>query len=365
MEKQDEVLRPYGPTRNVDEHWVPSPDLFDDNAADDDLWTTSQRPLDSIPLIDSEDVRQAFGQPSQYQHDVRRELFGSSQWLSKRTHAQRIDMDNQMEGQLWTFIHRGPEPRFDAQSRIQCIYVDHGDHYHFLFKASPQNKMRAFNRIIQAAHIPSNLALISTIQPVVNWDKFASYLVRDVNFRVICKGNTLQHLRTDLATVPRKQADCSSLMRNERAAKQKHDNVKRHQRTDVIQQLVEQYDARTIHELQNSLSYQDRLDLYTEFGNLWQETAKLVCRCYTENLVRTQVSTPFRDYIITKNHNRVCTHPADTTEGERWLDLLLEVNKIQKWEILTSLEKIMDRQLLRINALVIEGPTTTGKLCSS
>lgn len=171
----------------------------------------------------------------------------------------------------------------------------------------------------------------------------------------------MEHLKRDLQLIPREAQDCSVLLRNERGLKQRGDNIKRHRRGDVIRQLIEQYDARTIHELQNSLSYNDRWELYNEFGNLWQETAKLGCKCYCENLRKVQETTPFAEYIIQLNHNRVCTHPADTTSGEQWLDKLLEVNRIPKWDILTSLEKIMDKKMLRTNALVIEGPTTTGK----
>lgn len=355
--------------RPMDKTWCPSPDLFDDNAVDeDDLWTSAQRPLDSIPLLDTQMVNQLFdatlGQPDNTQrHELRRELFKepNNQWLSKQPNKENVDIDSTQEAsRLWTFIYRGPEPKFDNQSRVQCLYVDHGDHFHFIFQSSPQNKMRAFNRLIQAAHIAPSLALSSTIQPVINWNRFAAYLVRDENFRVIVKGNQLQHLRTDLLVVPREAQDCATLLRNERGTKQKIENIKRHRRGDVIKQLIEQYDARSIHELTNSLSYQDRWDLYNEFGNLWQETAKLGCKCYCENLRKYQESTPFAEYIKEKNHNRVCTNPSDTTPGEEWLDKLLEVNRIPKWEILSALVKIMDRSLLRTNALVIEGPTTTG-----
>lgn len=95
------------------------------------------------------------GQPSQEEHNQRQAAF-NSQWLSKKTHDVDLD-ETQHDTKLWTFIYRGLPPRFDPQSRTQCIYVDHGDHWHFVFQASPQNKQRTFQRIITVSYNYTNI----------------------------------------------------------------------------------------------------------------------------------------------------------------------------------------------------------------
>ncbi|KAA3680352.1 uncharacterized protein DEA37_0004125, partial [Paragonimus westermani] len=330
----------FGGYNPMDRH-VPSPDIFEDNNAQDD-WVNYYPDYSGggqpwSPQPDTQPI-----------HDARRELFP--------------DSPTEGEGQLFTFIYRGQAPRFDKGTKVNCIYVDHEDHYHFVFESSSHNKSRSMQRIIQAGHldIHQNIPILSTLQPVINWDRFAAYLVR-TNSPTICIGQKLIHLATNLKVIPREQRDCATLLRNDRAAKVKYDNIKRKRRIDLMSELVEQNDSRTLNELKTALTYEDRKNLYAEHGQQWKEAAELCIEAYCERLRREQESSLFQHYIQNNNHSRICQHPKDLTRGLIWLDALLQQNNINKDDFLGDLTKVMNKKETRKNAFVIEGPTTTGK----
>ncbi|KAA3680354.1 uncharacterized protein DEA37_0004126 [Paragonimus westermani] len=324
-----------------------SPDLFSDNAQDEEGWTTYYNP----DITENAQQWNTPPPPSSQWHSVRRQLF------------QDTDSESDQTMTLWTFIYRGQPPKFDKNTRANCLYVDHEDHYHFVFESSTHNKNRSIHRIIQAGKldINQNMSILSTLQPVVSWDKFAAYLIRSTNYSCICIGNKLKHLANNLKIVPREATDCATLLRNDRAGKTKFDNLKRKRRIDLMSELVEQNDARSINEFKNALTFDDRKNLYAEHGTQWKEAAELCIEAYCERLRKQQESTLFQSHILTNNHSRVCTHPRDTTSGELWLDRLLTANNINKTEILTSLTIVMNKRESRRNTFVLEGPTTTGK----
>ncbi|VDP30542.1 unnamed protein product [Echinostoma caproni] len=312
---------------------IPSPDLFEDDS-----------PPCSAQRMD-ERIANAFGQDWSPPATPRKQY--APTWYNR---------DQQT-------IPRGPSPNFTIHTRINVLWADHGDHYHFVFKCHPNNKRRTITRIIQAGNLDTNqsMSIFSTCQPVINWEKFAAYLVRHGRNYIYCIGGELQHLATDARSTTRAEQDCATLLRNDRAQGQKFTNLKRKARVDLIRELVETYDARTLAELKDALSYDDRLNLYAEHGPSWKETAELTCEAYVERLRKDQETTSLHEYIARNNHNRTCQKPTSTTAGCQWLDQLLAVNHIDKNRFLTQVTNIMNKKEQRINAFVIQGPTTTGK----
>ncbi|VDP40914.1 unnamed protein product [Echinostoma caproni] len=333
----------------------PSPDLFEDES-----------PPSSAQWMD-ERIANAFGQAwTQSPPATPRKQYAPT-WYNCDTETVPSDESSTTSetgpDKLWTFIYRGPPPKFTINSRVNCLWADHTDHFHFVFKCHPNNKRRTIQRIIQAGNLDTmqNVSILSTCQPVINWDKFAAYLVRHSTNCIYCIGRELEQLATDARSTTRAEQDCSTLLRNDRAQGQKFTNLKRKARVDLIRELVETYDARTLAELKDALSYDDRLNLYAEHGPSWKETAELACEAYVEKLRKDQETTSLHEYIARNNHNRTCQKPRSTDEGCRWLDRLLAVNNIDKNKFLTQLTDIMNKKENRVNAFVIQGPTTTGK----
>ncbi|GAA57954.1 non-capsid protein NS-1 [Clonorchis sinensis] len=342
-------------------HWVehqnaqpPSPDLFSDSAVDEEFWTSHQPnpgETDTVPIVETP--------PQQYRPPM---LDLSNVWHSKRRQL-FADESSQENNKLWTFVYRGTPPRFDRNTRANCLYVDHGDHYHFVFECCPQNKTRTIQRLIESRNLDrrQSMSIMSTVQPVINWNNFAAYLVRAAQTPIVCIGKKLEHLRDDLYMIPRERKDCATLMRDERGARQKMANITRKRRLDLLRNLVETYDARSFNELNLALTYDERDDIYGEYGPQWKETAEHCIQNYTMRILVEQQTSRFEDHIRTNSHNRDCQHPKDTLDGEDWLDRLLFVNRINKQKFLADLTRVMNKQVDRKNAFVLEGPTTTGK----
>ncbi|TGZ74850.1 hypothetical protein CRM22_000710 [Opisthorchis felineus] len=330
-------------------------DLFSDSAVDEDFWTSNQynpAVADTVPVVQTPPVhyRPPILDLSNVWHSKRRQLFS----------PEPSQLDN---NKLWTFIYRGTAPRFDRNSRANCLYVDHGDHYHFVFECCPQNKTRTIQRLIESGNLDrqQSMSIMATVQPVINWDNFAAYLVRAAQTPIICVGKKLEHLRDDLYMIPRERKDCATLLRDVRGAKQKHTNITRKRTLDLLRSLIEAYEARSYNELYMSLTYDETDDIYAEYGPQWKETAEHCIANYIKKILIIQQTSRFEDILRSDNHNRECQHPKNTIDGEQWLDLLFQVNKINKQTFLCNITRIMNKEIDRKNAFVIEGPTTTGK----
>ncbi|TGZ74160.1 hypothetical protein CRM22_001091 [Opisthorchis felineus] len=340
-------------------HWIehsnaqpPSPDLFSDTAVDEDFWTSNQynpAEADTMPVVQTP--------PAQYHPDM------SNVWHSRRRQLFSPDPSTQDNNKLWTFIYRGQPPRFDRNTRASCLYVDHGDHYHFVFECCPQNKTRTIQRLIESGNLDrsQSINIMATVQPVVNWNHFAAYLVRAAQTPIVCIGRKLEHLREDLYMVPRERKDCATLLRDERGSRQKHNNITRKRRLDLMRELVTAYDARSYNELYMKLSVEHTDDIYAEYGPTWKETADHAIANYCKKIIIEQQTMTFDEILRSNHHSRTCQHPGNTIDGERWLDQLMLVNNINKKEMLHSLTLVMNKTMKRKNAFVIEGPTTTGK----
>ncbi|KAA3673504.1 uncharacterized protein DEA37_0009683 [Paragonimus westermani] len=127
-------------------------------------------------------------------------------WHSVRSRLlQDTDSESDSNQPLWTFIYKGQPLQSDRNTRTNSYYVDHVDHYHFLFESSVHNKNRCLQRIIRSGKldISQNMSILSTLQPVVSWDEFAACLIRSTNYPRVCIENKLKHLANNLNITPR------------------------------------------------------------------------------------------------------------------------------------------------------------------
>ncbi|VDP74479.1 unnamed protein product [Echinostoma caproni] len=267
------------------------------------------------------------------------------------------------QSKLLTFVFKGPISGPDAHSRLNFLAVDHGDHHHIIFRSDERNKVRSVSNLLLAFRADPDVVISvqTSVQPVVNWNRFAAYLVRNAFVNVQCFGRKVAQLAWELQNVTREENGCANISRVLRSSSQKFESVKRKNRIDYLPDLVEEHDARSLLELKNSLTFADRKSLYSEIGNQWKEAAELCIEAYCESLRQKQQTTRFETYIPENNHTRICTYPEDTTAGMLWLDTLLTVNNIEKHDFLTNLSSIMNKGETRRNAFVLQGPKTTGK----
>lgn len=258
---------------------------------------------------------------------------------------------------LWTFIYRGPPPVFNNY-KGSVISINHIDHYHFVFQGSQKNRRRTIERIFHGGNMPrSSLPdAIKTCIPVIKWSKFCAYLARR-GAQIENHGKQLEKYYIDLLNVEPSDMDCADLNRELRK-NNKPTQIMRKQRTDLILDMVRLNDTRQMDAFENSLSTQQRLDLYNDFGNQWQEVAKLCIKIYNEELVRAQIDTPYEQY---EGSHDECEYPTNFEASDAWFDMLMEKNDIDKKVFCASVSTIMNKKVKRVNTLCLEGPTTTGK----
>lgn len=259
---------------------------------------------------------------------------------------------------LWTFIYRGPKPIFNNY-KGDVITIDHLDHYHFVFHGIAKNRKRTITRIFEAGNMDKSQLSegIKTCIPVLNWPKFAAYLVRK-DAKIHMNGKKLEHLYVDLLNIPDSDKECADLYRELRKSSEKPTSVLRRQRTNYIMDLIRLYDSRQMDQFENMLSSSQRLDLYNEFGNQWQEVTKLCIKVYNEELVKDQKDKPYEEY---EGDHEECTHPIHFEESNKWFDELFSKNDIDPREFCSVVKLVMNKKIKRKNALCIEGPTTTAK----
>lgn len=267
------------------------------------------------------------------------------------------------ENNLWTFVYHGPAPII-KNYRGDVIIVEHDNkhekHYHFVFTSSPKNKRRTIERIHKNLLLDNLSESVVTCQPIRNWKQFAAYLVRKFHYQSWLIGTKLSALYTEMKNTPANERECAELNRLERRQNERGTTLFRKQRTNVLMDLIKQHDARHLHDLKKQLDCNMRLTLYHEFGIQWQETAKLCIEVYNEELNREQSCLPFEIYVQRKNHSP-CDNPTNFEESDEWLTQLLLANNIEPVDFIRCVHCIMNKVEERRNALVIEGPTTTGK----
>lgn len=272
------------------------------------------------------------------------------------------DLDSANEN-LWTCVYHGRDP-YIHDYKGDVIIVKHNEendvHYHFVFKSLPRNRRRTIERMHSNLNMNNINELILTCQPVMDWNKFAPYLIRKSNFKSWLLGKKLSDLYKYMQNTDPNERDCAEMKRMERKQKQTGVVLHRKQRTDVLMDFIRDCDARQLNQLKNYLTSNQRLSLYHEFGIQWQETAKLCIEVYNEELLREQKSVCFEQYIQRKLHSP-CEMPTDYTTTNEWIDHLLLSNGINKYDFISAVNNVMNKTIDRKNTLLIEGPTTTGK----
>lgn len=163
--------------------------------------------------------------------------------------------------------------------------------------------------------------ILTTIQPIVDWYRFAPYLAR-TGYTIQVIGNKLQHLASHirLTTVDRK--GCAQVNRD--SGKTEYQNINRAKRLDLLDELIETHRCTHFKDLKRRITRKQRLTLYRDFGIQWEETAKQCIEAYNEELYNRHTNISFEEYTEENNHFSVCSHPT-TLDDPVYDSLLLAV----------------------------------------
>nr|QQY96804.1 nonstructural protein [Decapod penstyldensovirus 1] len=275
------------------------------------------------------------------------------------------EIDKQVESTTWyTFVIREkPQPRRLSGRTPNFTITDHGDHWHITYSGHPTNKTR--HRATILAYLGVTFAARAEAEAttvlVRNIKRWILYLIRygierlsyfglgHAIFKRIIK--YFQQYRRDEDAV---DGPCPYMTttREYRAEEKPKENSAEY---DYLQHLVKTKSARTVQELVNKLDDEEYKQLWTRTRGQYKDKLRGILTYYNNKKKSNQSQLS----LITNLQNISKRKPD--YDNMQWIKYMLANNDIRVPEILAWIIIVADKKLDKINTLVLQGPTGTGK----
>nr|AAM94165.1 non-structural protein 1 [Penaeus monodon] len=275
------------------------------------------------------------------------------------------EIDKQVENTTWyTFIIRErPQPRRLSGRTPNFTVTDHGDHWHITFSGHPTNKSRHRNTILTylgvtfaaRAEAEATMVLIKDIKRWILYlirygiERLSYFGLGHTIFRRIIK--YFQQYRREEDTIDGPCPYMSST-RDERGEEKSKENSAEY---DYLRHLVKSKAARTVQELVNKLDDEEYKQLWTRTRGQYKDKLRGILTYYNNKKKSSQSQLS----LITIYKNISKRKPD--FENMQWLKYMFANNDIRVPEILAWIIIVADKKLDKINTLVLQGPTGTGK----
>lgn len=276
--------------------------------------------------------------------------------------------------------------RFERGARPPSfIIADHGDHQHFIWNATNGNRQRGWRRIAKYIGLDpvQTREGISAIQRIRSTDKFAQYLVRVATTGeniLKCFGKSkpmLEYWNTLMEYTGEELEGCINWMDEKRELRRsnkletKMTNVMtRENQWEYARTMVKDKRKFTIAAFERTLLTEDVKQLYMMFGTSWKGHILMAMTEVKSQRLREEFATPYFARIQQLADEgwagcveSTCTHGQDNDWSEEmsWLEKLFNANRILTRTILQAINDVMDSKFDKINTLVFQGATNTGK----
>lgn len=296
-----------------------------------------------------------------------------------------------------------PADNWDLDSANTMI-VSHGNHVHVLFTSSDSNSKRKLNRILQSLESSHKIFLPYS-------DKFSVFSFAILSkLRIHDLGAYMRYLVTKYMRLPEDERfvlydlsvqdtlfndfkemrdaydpnndyalddyDCgnpSEIRRNVSRESRKFKEQGQIEKLKNLYEFCEDNDITSLEDLDEWIGDDIvRLaEMRGKYGSFWRKTVEEYCNtvvAYKRQLAKkaSEMKT-FSEAVHSyecpgiKLHKMVSEHDANPIEGSQWLATLFEANKINPVQFFEDVETIFQCKKQRVNALVLEGPSTTGK----
>nr|ADB12609.1 non-structural protein 1 [Penaeus stylirostris penstyldensovirus 2] len=275
------------------------------------------------------------------------------------------EIDKQVESTTWyTFVIREkPQPRRLSGRTPNFTITDHGDHWHITYSGHPTNKTR--HRATILAYLGVTFAARAEAEAttvlVRNIKRWILYLIRygierlsyfglgHAIFKRIIK-YFQQYTRDEDAV----DGPCPYMTttREDRAEEKPKENSAEY---DYLQHLVKTKSARTVQELVNKLDDEEYKQLWTRTRGQYKDKLRGILTYYNNKKKSNQSQLS----LITNLQNISKRKPD--YDNMQWIKYMLANNDIRVPEILAWIIIVADKKLDKINTLVLQGPTGTGK----
>ncbi|VDL58456.1 unnamed protein product [Hymenolepis diminuta] len=246
---------------------------------------------------------------------------------------------------------------------ISCIYVEHDDHLHVLFKCSG-NVGRKMERILRDAGVPisewyqAKMTKIIVNNPVkmIQYFKFRNTPViigaelRDI-FEIARSMPPLETAEQCYGIQLRTQTKAALNNKVDNRVS-KYESLYEELKRRGVRDFDDMYTIFTVHEI---------MHFNANIGLQWREIAKQAIQAINrEDLLLEQTRT-YLENLQEKRHDCYADSEENIQRGVDWLEFMFNMNHIPVYALLTDIIKIMDMKVNKVNCLCFYGQTNTGK----
>lgn len=288
------------------------------------------------------------------------------------------------EKQYYTFIihktNQGPDWRNNRRNPPNFIAYDHGDHYHILYAsdtgggnaARQRNRILGYLRATPTGHSEC-LATHTTVKFLRN---YILYCIRKGHSSQYVFGAKVNEAMNEAITYYNEmyiQPDgaleetlqhCRQYIEEKKIENKRISHTKINNITLMLWDMCEKYDLYTATDWEHKISHEEKVHLMTEYGlqvdSYIQRILRIRRQERTNRLKRMSLTEMM---IITMEEYMQDREQADDVflECVDWLIQLFTANDIDIIEFLAWNEIIKTQRYIKINAVVLQGPTNAGK----
>lgn len=296
--------------------------------------------------------------------------------------------DSETIGQTYfTFIlHKSNQnPNWEQAARTKSsptfISFDHHNHYHIIYSSDDKggNGSRQRGRIANymGATITGNTEINSTHSKVFFLRRFLLYCIRNgiesgrlhgLRIGTIMKDafeifNQLYHNR-DPNKVNTEIKECKKYIEENKTTNQRIGKLKRRNIVDTIEELLTEYSITSNSEWNLKIPEKVKHQLLREYGLSVDNYVQRLIRARKHNTITYYKETPMEALILDcidqymEQHSNIEAGFHETCD---WIEYLFNSNNIDLPEFLAWNSIIKNMRYMKINTLVLQGPTNAGK----
>lgn len=256
-------------------------------------------------------------------------------------------------------------------NRGDYLFVEHDSHMHVIFCTAPNNLQRKLNSIMSLFGVlPSSIIECkNSLQVVRNISRLVSYMASRGRIKII--GDKFVPHLGDIE--PCEWNDCTSIPSDcrRKRIKEEQNLVISDKRNRYLALADEVFKRNITHisQIHDKFSLAEIMTIIAKNGNIYKDVIKQAINNNNRKQVEYQRNTPYIKLYFEKliNFHCECENDNNVNKHEKelqsliWLEKLFSENGIYAEDFVKKLNSIFDRKYDKINALVIEGPTNTGK----
>lgn len=253
--------------------------------------------------------------------------------------------------------------------RGDYAYVEHDNHMHLIFSTAPNNLKRKLNSIMNLFGVSpeSILECKNSLQLIRNRINLLNYMASRGVVKTI--GDKYVNLISNIET--KNWEDCNTIPSDcRRKRKYVESNLTTSDKRNRYLALAEEINARNIthiSQIHQKFSIDELMTIIAKNGNIYKDVIRQAITYNNRKRVEYERKTKYTILYREKIFNEECDcSPDQHREGKEWIVNLLKENNIDIKDFVKKVENIFDKKKDKINGIVLEGPTNTGKslLCN-